>query len=212
MLALIFLFYFLLLVATVVISSFYFIYWFYKNLFTDEGYLMHTIPAPSWMHITSKTVGMILWQVIDLAVVVVCIFMLLFSFREFAEAFPQMMKYLSVFFTYYMDLEAWGAIALSVLIFLLSIIVHGLSAFMCIAIGQLFNRHRILAAFIAYIILSIAVSFISSFIMIAVGYDTMGSDTYLRFSYLSELFSSLVLSVIYFIVTNYLISRRLNLE
>ena len=56
------------------------------------------------------------------------------------------------------------------------------------------------------------VSFASAFFLLAVGYDTMATDVYVTSSYLSELVSSLVLSILYFAGTNYLVSRKLNLE
>ena len=90
-LGLIFLFYFLLLFATVAITALFFIYWFYKNLFTDEGYLMHTLPAPAWMHIASKTIGMVIWHIIDTIVVGACMLILLFAFSPFADAFPALL-------------------------------------------------------------------------------------------------------------------------
>lgn len=38
----------------------YFAIRFYKNLYTDEGYLMHTLPVKPWMLIVSKlTIGTI---------------------------------------------------------------------------------------------------------------------------------------------------------
>ena len=46
--ALLVIFYVMMVIVVGVISSFYFIYWFYKNLFTDEGYLMHTLPVKPW--------------------------------------------------------------------------------------------------------------------------------------------------------------------
>lgn len=137
---------------------------------------------------------------------------LLFAFSPFADAFPALLRYVSAYLAYALDLQEWGMIALSVLLFLLSIVVHGMSAFLCIAVGQLFNRHRVLAAFIAYIVLSVIVSFASAFFLLAVGYDTMATDVYVTSSYLSELVSSLVLSILYFAGTNYLVSRKLNLE
>ena len=32
----------------------YFVVRFYRNMYTDEGYLMHTLPVKSWEHILTK--------------------------------------------------------------------------------------------------------------------------------------------------------------
>lgn len=63
--ALLVIFYVMMVIVVGVISSFYFIYWFYKNLFTDEGYLMHTLPVRPWQLVASKLTGLFFWQVID---------------------------------------------------------------------------------------------------------------------------------------------------
>ncbi len=63
--ALLVIFYVMMVIVVGVISSFYFIYWFYKNLFTDEGYLMHTLPVKPWQLVASKLTGLFFWQVIE---------------------------------------------------------------------------------------------------------------------------------------------------
>ena len=40
--------YFILLIAPAIILSIYTALRFYRNLFTDEGYLMHTLPVKKW--------------------------------------------------------------------------------------------------------------------------------------------------------------------
>ena len=34
---------------------------FYKNLLKGEGYLMHTLPVPTWMLVASKTISSLIW-------------------------------------------------------------------------------------------------------------------------------------------------------
>ena len=52
------------------ILTIYFAIRFYKNLYTDEGYLMHTLPVKPWMLIVSKlTIGTIWFYLIDLLLV-----------------------------------------------------------------------------------------------------------------------------------------------
>ena len=46
--------YILILSGLSMILTIYFAIRFYKNLYTDEGYLMHTLPVKPWMLIVSK--------------------------------------------------------------------------------------------------------------------------------------------------------------
>ncbi len=207
-------FYIILIVCVGIISSFYFVYWFYKNLFTDEGYLMHTLPVQPWQHILSKLTGMLLWQIIDFAVIFLCIWILLTVNVDFSQYFPSMSS-LFVSIAVLMDTDTVRLIAVTVLVLLLQFIVRGLSAFLCICLGQLFNKHRVIAAFVAYIILTMVVSVVtaaaaSSMNLYSV-YNTAASRIIDAATTL-EIISDLLLIIIYAVATNYLMERKLNLE
>ncbi len=45
---------------------------FYKNLVRDEGYLMHTLPVPTWKLITSKFVTTYIWSAAAVVVTGIC--------------------------------------------------------------------------------------------------------------------------------------------
>lgn len=46
--------YAILIVALIVVTILMIIERFYKNMLTGEGYLMHTLPVPTWMHVGAK--------------------------------------------------------------------------------------------------------------------------------------------------------------
>lgn len=206
--------YVLLLVCTGIISSFYFVYWFYKNLFTDEGYLMHTLPAHPWQHILSKLSCMCIWQVIDTLVIVFCIYILTTVNADFTKEFPGLLNHGLSTLALELDTSSGVLIFDGIVVLLLTMLTRGLSAFMCIAIGQLFNKHRVLAAFLTYIVLNILISLLSSGLMTALNFtvDTVDAPAFLNFAFYMETISDLVLGLIYFFVTKYLMDRRLNLE
>nr|MCR4668805.1 hypothetical protein [Clostridia bacterium] len=54
--------YFLLLIAMEVLTMVMIVMRFWKNMFGSEGYLMHTLPVPSWMLVTSKLIIAVLWE------------------------------------------------------------------------------------------------------------------------------------------------------
>ena len=45
---------------------------FYKNIVRDEGYLMHTLPVPTWQLIASKFISVYIWFFITLIVTGIC--------------------------------------------------------------------------------------------------------------------------------------------
>ncbi|MCM1330837.1 MAG: hypothetical protein NC253_15560 [Ruminococcus sp.] len=45
---------------------------FYKNIVRDEGYLMHTLPVPTWQLIASKLISVYIWFLTTLIVTGIC--------------------------------------------------------------------------------------------------------------------------------------------
>ena len=218
--ALMVIFYVMMVIVVGVISSFYFIYWFYKNLFTDEGYLMHTLPVKSWQLVASKLTGLFFWQVIDGAIILLCIFILSTVDASFVRDIPY---YISVFTTSLakdLGVNTGSFVVIFLVTFAVQLLRRGLTAFFCICVGQRFNKHRVLAAFIAYIILTCALSFVTTGIMNAIGYlpsdngalTTVLRNQFLHTSFLMELIQDLVLGCLYFFGCTWLISKHLNLE
>ena len=68
-------FYILALFAAALITGIYLeIIRFRKNLFTDEGYLMHTLPVTASAHIWSKLIVCLVWVIVDVILVVLSVF------------------------------------------------------------------------------------------------------------------------------------------
>lgn len=61
---------------------------FKKNLFTDEGYLMNTLPVKPWQHVTSKLLNAFTWGIFCMVATAVGICLMLFGeglLGEFSE-------------------------------------------------------------------------------------------------------------------------------
>ena len=218
--ALLVIFYVMMVIVVGVISSFYFIYWFYKNLFTDEGYLMHTLPVKPWQLVASKLTGLFFWQVIDGAIILLCMFIPSTVDATFVRDIPY---YVSVFTTSLatdLRVNQGSLIVIFIVTFAVQLLRRGLAAFFCICVGQRFNKHRVLAAFIAYVILTSVLSLAATSIMGAMDYlpsnngalTTVLRGQFLHTSFLVELIQDLVLGGLYFFGCTWLISKHLNLE
>ena len=68
--------YFFIIVATFIITLVVMIQRFYKNLLSDEGYLMFTIPVTPSKHIISKMIVSILWAVVSVIAAVLSVLVL----------------------------------------------------------------------------------------------------------------------------------------
>ena len=204
------------LVAMSVITFIMVIQRFYKNLLSEEGYLMFTLPTEAWKHIVSKLMVAILWVLTSGLAALLSIFIISANestLREFMIAITLFTDNLSIY------LNASTAIfALELLLIgLISLISGVLIIYASIAIGHLFNQHRIIASIGAFVVLSnisqilfVVLGSVLSFNINLNSIETIGPFVHLAML-LVILFYGLF-GAGYFIITNYILSKRLNLE
>ncbi|MBC3795594.1 ABC transporter permease [Acetobacterium tundrae] len=192
---------------------------FYKNLFTDEGYLMFSLPVKTWELILSKLLVGLMWSVVCCLMLVISIFIL--SLGSFS-----MMEVVQDINMAYTDFYTQFGMSLNIILFelflcmLVSAISSILLIYASIAIGQLFNQHRVLASFGAYIVITIVLQIIVSIILVAVpllaNLDILfsGIDGIKAAQWLinGTTLINLVLCVIFYFCTQYIMEKHLNLE
>jgi hypothetical protein len=214
--------YVVLIVAVFVVTLVVMIQRFYKNLLSDEGYLMFTLPVKPWKHIVSKLLISMLWTVVSAIVTIISISIVVFEkfftidfIQIIQKAISDSLSYMSVSAALFMVellLAAIVALASSVLIIYASI-----------AIGQLFNKHRILSSLGAFIVLSTVSQILITIVYAVPGFaffraNASGANDLQAAEPFMHLFIWLFIIVVgllsagYFIVTNRILSRRLNLE
>lgn len=194
---------------------------FYKNMYTDEGYLSFTLPVKPWQHIFSKTLVSSIWILID-GVVIIGSIVILVMYKgmgtEFVDALTTIMKELSELGM----LGAWQMI-LTVITAILSLVSMPLTYYFSISVGQLFNTHKMLASVVAYFItinVIQAVGTLSSAVLLIRGDEVAqaasanvldGMGLYGDMISLGMI-EQLVIAVGFWLIINYIMNRRLNLE
>ena len=218
-------FYILALFAAALITGIYLeIIRFRKNLFTDEGYLMHTLPVTASAHIWSKLIVCLVWVIVDVILVVLSVFGL-FVNMDILRALPEG---LSLMFSSFP--EAFGVSAgLGIPLYLLLILVDSVSGilviYMCIAVGHSFNTHKILSSVGIYVgvtminsILSMIFSAITGMVsytsmsLTVAAESTVNGPAYFWLSWIFSLLLSLATGVISYLLANYFMTKKLNLE
>ena len=135
--------YFALIVAVIAMTLVIIIQRFYKNLLSDEGYLMFTLPVKPWQHIISKFLVSIMWFLLSF-VVIFCSVLVLIRIENLFSQIGEALKVANGFFgTNFMILTPIFA--------LISAGYFVMSVYNALSIGHLFIKHRILASFGAYI-------------------------------------------------------------
>lgn len=164
--------YFLSIVISGVAVTIYFAIRYYRNLFTNEGYLTHTLPVTSGQLIFSKGLVSIFWNLALCLLTFVSIYILLYVFirsllpAELWEAFlreagaylPEME---AVFKQYSgVNFAAGGIFMLFFLI--ISCFFSTVMIYLCISIGQLFQKHKVAASIVTYLVATAVLQLITT--------------------------------------------------
>ncbi len=203
------------LIATFFVTLFIIIQRYRTNLLGDEGYLMNTIPVKSWQNITSKLIVSCVWSVLSFVCAIVSIIILAYQKGLIKDIITGMPEFFQVLFSYV------GANEVIVIIEIISImIIGGISGILIIyaslSIGNIFPKRKMLASLGAFIVLNMASNTLASFIQFPImmifskGKELQVADIQIMLGMTAGLV--LLLSVVYFVISNYILKRKLNLE
>lgn len=181
---------------------------FQKNLFTDEGYLMHTLPVPSHYHIFTKLIIGVVWFVINVIVCILCLFigfMEASDITEFATVISDMAEGIAYAFREYP-----GEALLTLLLMVATYCAFILLCYTSTALSSFFNKGKgfittllIIGAIIANnIITSIAVE-----LAVRLELDLTPTTALI----ICTLYFALIAVGLFFAV-NSIMSKKLNLE
>lgn len=196
---------------------------FYKNMFTGEGYLTHTLPVTPGNHLLVKSVTAVCFSaasilVCGLSAVIITAGEVLF---EICKAGAYLVRHIPE--QYAADLVFYIAEGL-LLLLVAGFATHFLYYF-CICAGQLFRKNRVLAAvgvyFVLYMITQILGTVLGVVLMILseTGAFDMVIDWVGRYP-LETIHIGLcgsvavysVLTLLYYFVCHYILKKKLNLE
>ncbi len=211
--------YFILIVGISVMTLVMIIQRFYKNLFTDEGYLMFSLPVKTWELVLSKLLVGMIWSAVCTIMIVLTFFIFSLGYFSMMELSQSIRSAYSMFYLQTgMELNLF--MAELILFILVQTVASILMIYVSIAIGQLFNQHRIIAAFGAYIVITIAIQIIMSIFMAVFAIGNLenailnGSDAMTTVQWLIN--GSTVLNVLlgigFYYGTLIIMKIRLNLE
>lgn len=214
--------YVMLIVAIFVVTFVVMIQRFYKNLLSDEGYLMFTLPTNPWKHIVSKLLVSVMWTVASVIAAYTSVSIVVFEKIYTLENLKVFQKGIADFYDYF-GLSTPLMIVEILLAGIISLTTSVLLIYASIAVGQLFSKHRILASLGAFIVINTVSQILITIAYAIPSYSWFRAETFPvndfrtaepffhLFIWLSIVFFGL-LSAGYFFLTNYILSKRLNLE
>lgn len=190
---------------------------FYKNILGSEGYLMNTLPVKSWQLVFSKLFTSVSWFFGSMLVLLSSVLIQLSS-KGILEDIWENGKL--IWDSLLLEFGWQGGLLLGELILMLLIYAcYGfLMVYCAMAIGHLFNSNRVIYSFVAYIGLYFIVQMISLLTMVVYGFGFAGGLAFLERGDIGmtlltiQLVSSLIISVAFYMGTNIIVKKRLNLE
>lgn len=212
--------------VTLVMTTIFSIVRFYRNMFTGEGYLTFTLPVTPTQHLLVKLLTAFLFQVVNVlvAAVSVCIITAGDVLTEVVRAGDYLLTNLITELkenSFHLWLYLLEGILLLIVLELASVLFY----YLCIAIGQLFKKNRVLGAVGVYFIFYVVTQVLSTISMILIVFlqetdlfqnimKYIGDHPFatIHIALCGLLVLAAVLGVIYFFVTRRIITKKLNLE
>lgn len=204
---------------------------YYKSMFTDEGYLTHTLPVTARQILVSKVIVISVWELIgSIAVLVslgvfggVAVLSLASKEGEFATLVMEALKEVGQLWNmpFFKDFQLFGISTVGME--LVSCFSGTMIIIASITMGQMIRKHRILGSVGAYFAISAVIQGIAMVIMFPITIKMITDNAFLYrfetspFSFYTILW--VIISIVYlavgiglYILSEYLLRRQLELE
>lgn len=209
------------MMAAFVVTAVILIQRFYKNLLGSEGYLMFTLPVTVTQHLLSKTIIAVV--MIALSGIAAFLSIGIFADMSFGTLFVDMIKGVARSGGLLFGLEL-------LVLAVLGIADMALFVYMCMALGHLAGKHRLLMSVVWYVVLSTALQVLLLLVMMGGGNvmpealadaivrwldSTMQTITPMDAAHLMLrccCVFALIGDAVYFLVTRWILTHKLNLE
>ena len=195
---------------------------FYKGLLGDEGYLMHTLPVTTRQLITSK--GLVAATIVFASIVVGGISVLIIITLTDAQSFGQFLAAcaeLPAAISKNMNLGQFFLLVIEGIVLSIGLLLTWIyKIYAALSIGQLVDKHRILLSLGAFIGFDVAFGMITGIIGAIGSYLKLNFNFYLLSNWfvrvqipvLIFLVIEVIIILIYHIISELLLSKKLNLQ
>ncbi|MCI9676963.1 MAG: hypothetical protein HFH06_14630 [Lachnospiraceae bacterium] len=204
---------------------------FYKTMYTDEGYLTHTLPVSKHEILVSKILIGGLWMLLVTIGVFLSVMGLVSSMfgavmpegYSWRELWDEMQPYMGYMDDMFKDTFGMSITSYFILLAVMSVVQPFCTItilFGAISIGQLFTKHRVLMAIVSYVGIMIVANMLSSMVQGAFSINQMARSLddnamlgrYMNVSLYFSVFLSIVEAIILYIVSHQITTKKLNME
>ena len=193
---------------------------FFKNLFSSEGYLMHTLPVKASELIISKLVVAYIIHFITSIVIVVCIGAIVLCIGANLTGDFSFVQTINEIVSLELpaDAIAWFVVYLvgTGITVLISPLFSALTGYFSLSVGQLFNKYKIVWGIGVYFLITFIVQIITTVFAVPISFSMSYSKAGAFISQSVQMMVSsgimCVCIVVFYLVVNHIVSKKLNLE
>ena len=190
---------------------------FYRNLLGDEGYLMLTLPVSREQHILSKLLVAVLWSFCSIILIILSILLLIAtsgSFGDLADGINEAIR---------MGAPVGQWIAMLFALLIAASFSSVLMLYAAMAVGPNLVKNRVAGSILAFIIIYV----VSQIVMAAITFTTVtpmglsimsaqkneadAAASSVLAAFMGALIGSVVIGVVCWFLTRYMLKRKLNL-
>lgn len=215
--------YLAMIVAVFVVTAIILIQRFYKNLLGDEGYLMFTLPVTVGQHIWSKLIVSEVMSIISVIALILSIGILGLGsglLSSIASVVPNILQGIA-------QKPSEFVVGLELIVLLLIAGAVGtLFLYLCMALGHLAKKHRVIMAVVWYFILTTVFQFLFMLFVMSVGilpfqglwkalesfFLTIGPAATIHICMIGMCVVAAAVGAVFFLGTRYILKNKLNLE
>lgn len=208
-------------------TSIYLAVRYYRSMYSNEGYLTHTLPVTSNQLLLSKMINFSIWELLSIICVMfnIMLFVAFIALREvgyrslfesFRDVFADIQAILNSEYT-----TGWELfMVLTIILILVGTVSKSLLYMGSVNIGQLWARHRVAGAILVYAGVTVAVQIVTQAAMIIfmTSADQLGmlQNDYV-FSFLNQvmvvsLLLQVVIGAVMYVVSLLILKKKVNLE
>lgn len=205
--------YIIILFGMFVVSFIVMIQRFYKNLLSEEGYLMFTLPAKPWKHIVSKLIVSSMWTILSSFIAILSILIIALQLVSVSDIFLGMGQ------AWTLAYEELGNSLYHLTVQIIAGIIIGIASgtlmiYSSISMGHLSNNHKMLVSIGSFL----GIYTLSQIVATLVFWSLLSNPNSAQLTQVPHgiiwgaIALSAVFAVVYFIITNLILSKKLNLE
>ena len=218
-------FYILAIIALFIVTYVFLMINFYRSMYSAQGYLTHTLPVSPLLTLNTKLFVSTIWACLTMILTICSVVTLVITAVKTYSGPLDFSNFFSEFETS-IGLSFGASIAWILLFIVLSCLSGLLMIYASISIGQLFNKYKILAAIVTYVIFYIIMQIVSTIIVVKTSIDSVTSSpiVYSKSTTLmqatgldkgfvpSTLIQTGVYIIIFYAITAYISSKKVNLD